>query len=184
MKDNPLEKYFWGRIPVQRATAFCFFQKGNRLQRLIHQLKYQGRTDIGQFLGRLFGEELKESTDFAGIELIVPVPLHRSRLLQRGYNQVDFVCQGLSEALQKPWSTKALLRAHASESQTRKGRFERWANVAEVFTVPDETLIASKHLLLVDDVITTGSTLESAARTLLDKGAASICVATLGCSVK
>ncbi|MCS6917023.1 MAG: ComF family protein [Chitinophagales bacterium] len=182
--DNELERHFWGRVPLRRATAFCYFQKGSRLQRLIHQLKYEGRTDIGRYLGKLYGLELLQSAEFQQVDLLLPVPLHRSRLLQRGYNQADCICQGMAEALQKPWSDQVLIRRQATDSQTRKNRFERWENVADVFAVARPAAVAGKHLLLIDDVITTGSTLEAAAHSLLQYEAASVSVAGIGCAIR
>ncbi len=183
-RDNPLEKHFWGRVSLFRATAYCFFQRNGMLQKLIHQLKYKGRTDIGAYFGRIYGSELANHEDFGDITCIAPVPLHRSRLLQRGYNQTDFFCQGLSDALQKPWQAHLLVRHAATESQTRKNRFERWTNVASMFALGNTAGISLDHVLLADDIVTTGSTLEACAHVLLQAGARRVSVVTIGCAVE
>lgn len=180
LRDNELEKHFWGRVPLQRATAWCYFQKGSRMQQLIHKLKYHGRTDIGRHLGLLMGQELLESPDFAGVDLLLPIPLHRSRQLQRGYNQAESICAGLSAAIQRPWLSGVLVRQQATDTQTRKNRFERWENVSSVFAVADAGAVSGRHVLLVDDVITTGATLEAAAVVLLQQGASAVSIAGLG----
>jgi len=159
--DNPVSKLFWGRIPVHSAAAYLFFNKGSRVQHLIHQLKYKGRKDIGIFLGSVYGLHLSESPGFRDIEVIIPVPLHKKKLIQRGYNQSDQFGLGLSASMKIPMNDQVLIRSHSTETQTKKSRFKRWENVDQTFMVTDLQQLSGKKILLVDDVITTGATLES-----------------------
>lgn len=151
------------------------------MQRLIHQLKYKGRRDVGIFIGKLMGEELRKS-DFNQSDLVVPVPLHKSRLRQRGYNQSDCFAEGLAEGLKINFSFNALNRREATSTQTRKHRFERYKNVDNIFQVPDSSVIEGKNILLVDDVITTGSTLISCAEAILSVPNTKVYVAAIACA--
>jgi ComF family protein len=165
-KDNPVSKIFWGRIPVENACSFYHFTKGGKVQHLLHQLKYKGNKNVGYFAGKLFGTELN-NTHFKDIDALVPVPLHLSKIKKRGYNQSELIGQGIAEVMQKPLKTNWLVRKYASETQTKKSRFKRWENVKEIFAVENESEFESKHLLIVDDVITTGATIEACAQLLL-----------------
>ena len=178
---NPVEKHFWGRSRIRRATAQYFFSKGQRVQRLIHQLKYKGRKDVGEFVGELMGRELFNSP-FIETDCIVPVPLHASRLKKRGYNQSDCIATGLSTGLQKPYFPNALERISASGTQTRKHRYERFQNVDNIFRVAQPAALAGKNILLVDDVITTGSTLISCAEALQEVPDITVSIAALACA--
>ncbi len=166
-RDNPVARIFIGRVPVSEAMAFLFFHKGNTVQRLIHQLKYKGRKDIGIFLGKLYGAELYGSAFPEPPDLIVPVPLHRKKYMKRGYNQSEQFAIGLSEALHIPVNRHLLTRTRFTETQTRKNRFLRWQNVRNIFQVDRPVHWKGMHILLVDDVITTGATLEACAEALL-----------------
>jgi len=165
-KDNPVSKIFWGRIPVENACSFYHFTKGGKVQHLLHQLKYKGNKNVGYFTGKLFGAELS-NTPFKDIDALVPVPLHLSKVKKRGYNQSELIAQGIAEVMQKPLKTNWLIRKYASETQTKKSRFLRWENVKEIFATENELEFESKHLLIVDDVITTGATIEACAQLLL-----------------
>lgn len=165
-KDNPVSKIFWGRIPVENACSFYQFSKGGKVQRLLHQLKYKGNKNAGYVSGKLFGAELKDSP-FNEIDAIIPVPLHFSKIKKRGYNQSELISLGLSETLGKPTKTNWLIRKYASETQTKKSRYKRWENVKEIFATENEQEFEGKHLLIVDDVITTGATIEACAQQLL-----------------
>lgn len=176
--DNPIEHLFWGKIRVERAASFLFFREGNVTQRLIHQLKYKGKTEIGKILGKHFGEHLSE-TRFAEVDAIIPVPLHKSKLKKRGYNQCDSIAEGLNEALGIEVYDDAISRLKYNESQTKKGAYDRWINVKELFRAEKPELLENKHLLFIDDVITTGSTLEACIGAALAVPGVKVSVATL-----
>ncbi len=179
--DNPENKVvqlFWGRVRIEQATSWLFFRKGSRYQRLIHHLKYKGAREIGSVMGKWMGFDLKD-TKFNEIDLIVPVPLHPAKLRQRGYNQSEWIAAGLSDALKKPMLTNCLVRKRYTATQTRKSRYGRWQNVEDIFGVAECATLAGKHILVVDDVVTTGSTLEAAATALLEGGAGKVSIATL-----
>jgi ComF family protein len=160
-ENNQLSKIFWGRARIESAASYLFFNKGNITQNLVHSLKYKGRKDIGVWLGKQYGRFLKNSPLFSTVELILPVPLHPEKLLTRGYNQSEQFAIGLSATMKVPVESATLIRQKASETQTRKSRFLRWQNVEDIFVVKNRITLEGKHLLLVDDVVTTGATLES-----------------------
>lgn len=164
--DNEIARIFWGRVSVVHASAHFYFQKGGRIQTLLHKLKYKSQQHIGIELGKMIGRDLKNSS-FNQIDTIIPVPLHKSKKRRRGYNQSECIAIGISEIMGKPLDTKTLQRAIANPTQTKKHRYERWSNVEGIFTLVRPENIANKHILLVDDVITTGATLEASALTLL-----------------
>lgn len=180
--DTALDKVFWGRTNLRHTTALFYFSKKGRVQHLIHQLKYKGRQDVGIFLGKLLGRELKQDgvEDF---QVIIPVPLHPSKQRKRGYNQSELFGKGLSESLGIPCDIDSFRRVVASETQTRKSRFARYENVKEIFRVEKTENIEGKHILLVDDVITTGSTLESCANILLQVPGCQVSVASIAFAV-
>lgn len=163
--DNPVAKMFWGRIYLQNASSFLHFQKGGRLQGIIHNMKYKNQKEIGFFLGEMLGKELI-NTSYSSVDLIVPVPLHKSKIRKRGYNQSDYIAGGLSEVLGIPVETEVVKRIISSDSQTKKSRYERWENVMNIFNVEKPNVIEGKHILLVDDVLTTGATIEACATVL------------------
>lgn len=180
VKGNPIEQIFWGRIPINHATAFYFFQKGSKYQRLIHQLKYKNRPDIGIELGKHFAADLTTEQKFNAIDYIIPVPLHKKKKHLRGYNQSEMIGKGLAELLPAELDTRSLIRKTFTKTQTKKGRFERWENVSSVFKVTHPDKLQGKHVLLVDDILTTGATLEACAQTLLEIEGIKISIATLG----
>jgi ComF family protein len=177
--ENPVSRVFHGRVPVESAAAFLLFNKGNKVQLLIHHLKYKGRKDVGIWLGEEYGKVLRHSPSFTGIDLIIPVPLHKKRLMQRGYNQSDQFAKGLSKWMQLPVENKLLVRNRATATQTRKGRFDRWKNVEDIFSLNGPERISGRHVLLVDDVITTGATLESCIAVLRAVPGVRVSVATI-----
>jgi ComF family protein len=183
-ENNTVSQIFWGRVPVAHVAAWSFFLKGGKVQHLIHQLKYNGKKEIGHFLGKVYGNDLLQSPFFKDVEIIVPVPLHKKRKRKRGFNQSECIAAGLSETMGIPIDTKSLIRASASETQTKKSRFRRWENVKEIFAVNDFRSLENKHILLVDDVITTGATIEACARELLKIQGVKISVVGLACSAK
>jgi len=176
--DNEVAKLFWGRTNIQNATSFFYFNKGSNYQKLIHKLKYKAKTEIGFEMGKIFGTELK-SSKFNEIDIIVPVPLHKIKFRKRGFNQCDFIARGISEILKKPVDYKCCYRKIFTDSQTKKSRYERWENVDDIFDVNNPEIFTGKHILLVDDVVTTGSTLEACANALLKINDTRISVATL-----
>jgi len=180
--ENPLARRFWGKLPMRHALSYLRFLRRGRVQHLLHQLKYKGQRDIGLVLGRWYGAELTEQGLAADFDLIVPVPLHPRKLAKRGYNQSDTFAEGLALSMTIPWSAAALCRTEQTDSQTRKNRTERWQNVAEVFAVAEPLVVISKRILVVDDVLTTGATLEACAAALLAAGAAEVSVATIACA--
>ncbi len=166
-EDNKFTEIFLGRIPIETGTALFYFQKGGKVQELIHRFKYKGRKEIGHFLGGMLGEELRSSSFYEGIDLIIPVPLHPDKMRKRGFNQSEVIAGGIAQSMGIPHSSKALIRSVATQTQTRKTRFRRWENVESVFETPNPQWLENKNLLLVDDVVTTGSTLEACAQKLL-----------------
>jgi ComF family protein len=182
-RDNPVARLFWGRVPVENAVSYYRYYRGSRYRGLIHALKYGGRKDAGTELGRLLGTELRDS-GFASCDLIIPVPLHRIKQRKRGYNQCDPISTGLSLSLEIQWRRDVLVKIQRSTSQTDKSRIRRWTNVEGAFRVIAPGLVRGKHILLVDDVVTTGSTLESCANAILEIPGTRISIATLAVSPK
>jgi ComF family protein len=178
---NPVEKTFWGRLPLINAAAQFYFTKESLMQHLMHQLKYKGNKELGRQLGRIMGEQLKKSGRFT-VDALIPLPLFPAKERKRGYNQATILCEGIAEILQVPILDKAIIRPQHTETQTKKGRIERWKNMEGKFVLTTPAAIQDKHILLVDDVITTGATLEACGTELL-KGEnvqlslASLCVA-------
>jgi ComF family protein len=166
-EENPVARLFWGRCKLEKAAAFSFYNKGSRIRNLIHNLKYKGIKELGYELGRIYGLSLKSSGFTNDIDLILPVPLHPSKKRIRGFNQSELISLGISEITTIPVDLVSLSRTTFSETQTRRSRFERWTNVEGIFCVSVPQGIKGKHILLVDDVITTGSTIESCANELL-----------------
>lgn len=160
-KDNPISRIFWGRTDIEIAASYCFFVKAGKVQHLIHQLKYKGKKEIGILLGEIYGKELLKSAFFQNIDVIIPVPLHPKKEKKRGYNQSEMFGIGLSSGMQIPLDKTTLIRTYASETQTKKSRFKRWENVKEIFDLQNADLLENKHILLIDDVITTGATIEA-----------------------
>ncbi|MEP7264071.1 MAG: phosphoribosyltransferase family protein [Bacteroidota bacterium] len=180
---NPIIKHFWGKVPVHAATAYYFFYKGEKVQHLIHRLKYKNCPEVGVKVGFLLGNELKESQLYNDVQVIVPVPLHEDKLRIRGYNQSEEIAKGLSQSYQVE-SANLIMRLKHTETQTRKHRFQRYQNVDKVFAVTEEKEVYGKHILLVDDVITTGSTLVACAEELLKVHGAKVSVAAMAYAAK
>lgn len=179
MKDNPMEELFYGRIHIERASALFEFKKGSPYQKILHHLKYRGMKELGEFMGIHFAHQLKNSEFIKSLDFICPVPLHPKRERKRGYNQSYHLAKGLSDTLDIPLENQVLKRKIHSTTQTRKNRFERWQNVDGIFEVQNIHVFQNKHILLLDDVVTTGATLEACSQTIIKNCNAKISIATL-----
>lgn len=164
--DNVIEQLFWGRCQLYSAAARHVYQAGGKVQHLIHQLKYKNKPEIGVYLGEIYGRELMKSEKFRSVSVIIPVPLHLKKLSSRGYNQSEKIAEGLAKTMRGQLNTKSLIRKVATETQTRKNRWERYKNTKEIFALENSEILENKHILLVDDVITTGSTIEGCVKLL------------------
>ena len=179
IKDNPVSRLFWGRVNLESAAAFYFFDKGSRFRSLIHKLKYRGQKEIGYELGKIYGQELKSSSLFNQAELVIPIPLHARKERIRGYNQSDWIAKGIAESMEIEMDSKIMFRAVDTETQTRKSKYERWKNVENIFQIHDPEKLENKYILLVDDVVTTGSTLEACSHTILGLSGTRVSCVTL-----
>lgn len=177
--DNPVQKLFWGRVNIHSATAMYLFNKGSQVQGLIHQLKYRGKKEIGVSLGKYYGRELKNAQLFSSADMVIAVPLHSKKLKKRGYNQSEAFAAGLAESMELENGSPVMIRTNESETQTRKSRFERWKNVEEIFKVTLPEKIEGKHIILADDVVTTGATLEACAGKILEVPGTKVSVVTI-----
>jgi ComF family protein len=180
--DNPVARIFWGRIRFEQVVAIYFFSKKGKMQHLIHELKYKGNRDAGLFLGREMGKRLAGSALFGSIDYLVPVPLHPRRESKRGYNQSEVIARGIVKETGWKLDTTNLIRAGATETQTRKSRSARWDNVKDIFQLQNPERFSGKHVLLIDDVITTGSTLEACALALSGAENIRVSVAAAACA--
>jgi ComF family protein len=182
--NNQVEKIFWGRIPITAAHSEFYFSKESLLQHLIHQLKYKSNTDIGFYMGQMMGKTLLDSKRFDHIDYLIPLPLYPDKERKRGYNQAAIICNGMSEVMNVPVLNGNVIRRRFTETQTRKHRTERWENVEGSFVVKDPEALKAKAVLLVDDVITTGATLEACGVTLLQTENLKLYIATLAHAAK
>ena len=160
-KQNPVEKILWGRVHFQKATSWLHFSKGGLVQRLLHELKYNNQQSLGVHLGEIMSYDLMSKNFFQDIDLIIPIPLHNKKQNKRGYNQSECITQGIEKVTGITIDTASIIRKIANPTQTRKSRLSRWDNVSEIMKVVDNEALIEKHVLLVDDVITTGSTIEA-----------------------
>jgi ComF family protein len=164
---NPIEKIFYGRLPISAGAAAWYFHKNSALQALLFQLKYKSNEDVGLFIGKQMGALLAASERFDTIDALIPVPLHPQALSKRGFNQAALICEGIGQVWHKPVFTGAITRTKHTNTQTKQNRAVRWENMENAFSIKDPTSITGKHLLLIDDVITTGATIEACGKTLL-----------------
>lgn len=178
-KDNPVEKLFWGKIPLERATSFFFYRKGSDFRQILHQLKYGGQKDIGAIMGRYMAAELLASGFFEGVDVILPVPLHKKKQQIRGYNQSEWIARGIAAVTGISIDTESVVRQKNTETQTRKSSFERWENVERIFQLHHAESLAGKHVLIVDDVLTTGATTVECASCLAEIEGIRISILTL-----
>jgi len=181
--NNPLEKVFWGRVSIRHATALYFFIKGGKVQHLIHQLKYKGGKEAGIYTGKLLGRELLAVPGYREITRIIPVPLHPRKMKKRGYNQSEQFALGLAEEMKIELDTTSFIRTVATDTQTKKSRFARFENVKEIFKVVHPDRLENGNILLVDDVVTTGSTLESCATILLQVPGTQVSIAAIAYAI-
>lgn len=181
--DNIVAQQFYGKIKVEAAYALYFFNKGGNVQNLMHHFKYSGMKQIGNLAGNIAGGQLKENPIFNTVDYIIPVPLHKKRLKERGYNQSACFADGLADKLTAPIELDNLIRKVATATQTHKSRFARFENMQEVFAVAKPEKLEGKHVLLVDDVVTTGSTLEACGIELLKVTGLRLSIATIAYAV-
>lgn len=179
LKENPVEKIFWGRVQIESATALLSFSKKGSVQRILHSIKYKDNKELAVFMGRQLGTALAESRRFDSVDFLVPVPLHPKKLKKRGYNQSEEIAKGIAHKFDKPIVPDVLIRTEFTQTQTKKHRFSRWENVSDKFVLVETDTFAGKHILLIDDVITTGATLEACARAVMQSPDARVSVAGL-----
>ncbi len=174
-----VKKVLYGRVKLEHATALLRFEKKGIVQQLLHKLKYKGYEDIGLLLGGWLGTELKEMGDYNDIDIVIPVPLHKRKLKKRGYNQVEKFAKEVASILEVPYKDQVLQKSSSTSTQVFKKRIARWSDKDEVFTLANPSLIANKHILLCDDIITTGATIEACANELLKAPNVKISVVTM-----
>lgn len=179
LESDPVSQIFWGRVPVSAGVSMFRFEKGSPYQVLLHDLKYRGNRKAGLYLGRLLGQVLKKGV-FSECDLMLPVPLHRRKLRQRGYNQSELIARGASEITGIPLAGDIIRRKTYTNSQTNMNRQERFENMEKAFSLGKSTLkLQGKKILIIDDIITTGATLEACSKLLLDNFDCSVYVASL-----
>lgn len=177
--NNPIEKIFWGRLPVASATSHVYFTKQSVMQHLLHQLKYKGKKEVGIYFGKRMGEKMRLSNRYNDISALIPLPLFFKKQKKRGYNQAEMICEGISEVMKVPVLSKMIARTRKTETQTHKSRMKRWENIDGKFELIDGSGLEGKHVLLVDDVLTTGATLEACGKELLKINNLKLSIATL-----
>lgn len=181
-EENEVARLFWGKVPLTRAASYFYYSKGSDYCQILYQLKYHQCKEIGEVMGRCMAAEMQTSMFFSGIDLIVPVPLHKKKEHQRGYNQCEWIAKGVSGVTGIPVNTSGLIRDVYNPTQTKKSAYERWENVENVFSVIYPEEFAGKHILLIDDVLTTGATLCACASVLKELGKAEVSILTLAVS--
>ena len=177
--DNAMAQLFYGKMMVERAAAYFYFAKGSDYRRLIHRIKYNGEKECGYYLGKMMAREFASTQFFEGIDYIVPVPLYRSKERKRGYNQSEWIAQGIADETGVALCVDALVSRQKRESQTRKGIYDRYLATREAFELLPDTPLVGAHVLLVDDVVTTGATLLACGEALLKGGVRQVSMATL-----
>jgi ComF family protein len=182
--NNPIEKLFWGRVPITSGMCEFYFSKTSIVQNLIHELKYKGNKAIGNYCGTLMGSSMLNSNRFKNIDVIIPLPLFEKKEKIRGYNQAQILCEGIASVTNIPIISKNVIRKIPTETQTKKGRIQRWENVSETFSVLNPNELEGRHILLVDDVITTGATLEACGAEILKANNTKLSIATLAIATK
>jgi ComF family protein len=181
--DNPVEKIFYGRLNLVAAASAYYFTKDSLLQHLLIQLKYKNNKDVGFYLGKMMGQMLNESERFKDVDALIPLPLNPKKEQKRGYNQAAIICDGIAAIWNKPVVKSAVVRTLFTETQTQQDRIHRWQNMEGVFAVEDEKAINNKHILLVDDVVTTGATLEACGSAILKIANTKLSIATVAYTI-
>ena len=181
---NEINLLFAGRVPLVHALCIFNFEKSGRVQKLIHALKYQNQMGLGIWLGNYYANLLKVNSILEDVDLLIPIPLHKKKLKQRGYNQSECFAKGLSEVFERPMLNNCILRLSETSTQTKKKKFERWQNVEGVFKINNPSILENKHVLLVDDVITTGATIDAAWQTIKDIEGIKISVISIAFAAK
>jgi len=179
ISDNRAMERLAGKVSLTKASSYLYYNKGGIAQKLITEIKYRGNQDLGEWIGAYISKDMISSDFFKGIDYLIPVPLHRSKEKKRGFNQAEKIAEGISRTTGIRMETKNVFREKANTSQTRKGVFDRWKNTQNLFDIKDPKLFEGKHILLIDDVLTTGSTLEALAQSLLKSPEVKISILTL-----
>ena len=177
--ENRAVERFAGKVSLVKASSYFYYNKGGIAQKLIAEIKYRGNRNLGEWIGAYLAKDMISSGFFQGIDYMVPVPLHRSKEKKRGFNQAEKIAEGIARVTKIPVETDNVFREKANTSQTRKGIFDRWKNTRNLFDLKDPKLFKEKHILLIDDVLTTGSTLEAVAQSLLKSQDVKISILTL-----
>ena len=178
-----IEKVFYGRAKIENATSLLVFEKDSLVQNLIHNLKYRGREEIGTELGVWLGHELSQYSDYQNIDIVIPVPLHPRRLQERGFNQVEKFGREIAKKLKAEYIDIVLKKNSYNQKQSKNSRLTRWINTSETFTTQHESLLINKHILIVDDIVTTGSTIEACIQVLKSIPGIKISIATMAITV-
>ncbi|WP_299313327.1 ComF family protein [uncultured Aquimarina sp.] len=178
-----IEKVFYGRAKIENATSLLVFEKDSLVQNLIHNLKYRGREEIGKELGIWLGQELTQLPDYQNIDYIIPVPLHPRRLRERGYNQVEKFGREIAKKLDTEYIDFVLKKNSYNEKQSKNSRLTRWINTSETFGIQNESLLINKHILIVDDIVTTGATIEACIQVLKTIPGIKISIATMAITI-
>lgn len=180
LKFNPMEQLFAGKILIEKAVGYFFYEKDNPYSNIIHEMKYRNMPQLGQYFASTYAKTLIQSGLFSDIDFIIPVPIHHKKEIKRGYNQSEYIARGFAEVLKAPVLTDIIIAIKEHETQTHKGILERWQNTQGIFTAQNTEILNGKHVLIVDDVVTTGATLLSAALTIANIPGIKISLATLG----
>ena len=184
VSPNPVEKMFWGRMDVAAATSLFYFTQDTIVQRMMHQLKYRGNKEVGISMGRKLGESMLDNPRFKDVDFLLPLPLHPKKLKLRGYNQAEVIADGVAEVTGWKVLPDLIRRKRFTDTQTHKSRQDRWENMKDRFFNTDPELIAGKHVMLIDDVITTGATLEACGMEILNGGKTRLSLATMAYVLK
>jgi ComF family protein len=177
--NNPVERIFFGRVKTENSGALYYFTKGSLIQKLMHEFKYKQNEELGSFLGRMMGNSIKSSGRFTEIDFVIPIPLHVKKQQKRGFNQASVLARAIGKVLNVPVIENAITKQQDSGSQTKKNRIERWQNVEGKYEIVNKGILKGKSILLVDDVITTGATIESCGKTLLSIDGLTLNIAAL-----